>query len=136
MAGDAASQEYLKRMLRQTVAEFKELSNDPGNAANFARVSSALMQVCTSQNLPGTPSMDDRQIILQDDVVSRPLFTSRSSARVHWPFTQNESQRTAVSAALNHSVGLFLGPPGTGKTSTATRSIANWIASARSELIG
>lgn len=45
-----------------------------------------------------------------------------------FPFRSNLSQRAAVEKALNHSVSIIEGPPGTGKTETILNLIANIVA--------
>ena len=44
-----------------------------------------------------------------------------------FPFSYNNSQKTAIFNALNNSISLIQGPPGTGKTETILNIIANLI---------
>ncbi len=50
-----------------------------------------------------------------------------STEMLIYPFGCNESQKLAVSTALNNSVSIIEGPPGTGKTQTILNIIANLI---------
>lgn len=63
------------------------------------------------------------------------LATHYMPKQVYYPFGCNNSQKTAVEAALTHQVSIIQGPPGTGKTQTILNIIANLLMKDKTVLV-
>ncbi len=59
----------------------------------------------------------------------------RMPEQIIYPFSCNQSQKTAVENALTNQVSIIQGPPGTGKTQTILNIIANLLMAGKSVLI-